>query len=153
MSTPLKSIREFCIRCSNGELAEVRNCGGYEMYGQGDENNVCFFYPFRMGRGRPSVRTIRRHCLECMGGSREYVRECEDREHSGQGPAKSHFPRPSRHEAPFLLPLTIFLPGTEPHPKTQGLCSLIRFSMAFKNGFSNDHGPRKSLVRKDFGVN
>lgn len=48
------------------------------MIGQGDENGICFFHPYRLGRGRPSVKTIRRSCLECMGENREFVRECWD---------------------------------------------------------------------------
>jgi len=33
-------------------------------------------YPYRLGKGRLSVKVIRKHCLECMGGSRKEVRNC-----------------------------------------------------------------------------
>src|SRR5210317_505254 len=75
--TPLKAIRSFCVECA-GSTHEVRHCGGEKCLGdQGDENNVCYFYPYRLGRGRPSVKTNRKQCLECMGGRRDFVRECE----------------------------------------------------------------------------
>ncbi|MFO8089944.1 MAG: hypothetical protein R6U13_08925 [Desulfatiglandaceae bacterium] len=78
--TPGTAIRRHCVECVDS-VAEVRNCGGDRMLGgQGDENGVCFFYPYRMGRGRPSVKTIRKFCLECMGGNRTLVAECKNRE-------------------------------------------------------------------------
>jgi hypothetical protein len=75
--TPLKAIRKFCIQCV-GTAGEVKKCGGDKMLGQGDPNGQCWFYPYRMGRGRPSVKTIRKHCLECTGGSRKLVAQCID---------------------------------------------------------------------------
>lgn len=73
--TPLKAIRRFCIECVSS-AADVKECGGDEMLGQGDPNGQCWFYPYRMGRGRPSVKIIRKHCLECMGGSYKLVAQC-----------------------------------------------------------------------------
>ncbi len=73
--TPLKAIRKFCIRCV-GNAASVNKCGGDKMLGQGDPKGQCWFYPYRMGRGRPSVKIIRKNCLECMGGSRKLVADC-----------------------------------------------------------------------------
>jgi hypothetical protein len=73
--TPLKAIRKFCIQCV-GSASEVKNCGGDKMLGQGDSARRCWFYDYRMGRGRPSVKIIRKHCLECMGGSRKLVAQC-----------------------------------------------------------------------------
>ncbi len=75
--TPLKSVRQFCLRCTSGDKSEVRKCAG-RLLGQGDKNGMCFFHPYRLGRGRPSVKTIRRSCLECCGGSTKLVRECRD---------------------------------------------------------------------------
>ena len=75
--TPLKAIRKICVECV-GSFQEVIDCGGDKCLGdQGDENNVCFFYPYRMGKGRPSVKLIRKFCLECMGGSKSLVSKCE----------------------------------------------------------------------------
>jgi hypothetical protein len=73
--TPLKTIRKFCIQCVDS-ASEVRKCGGDKMLGQGDLNLRCWFYDYRMGRGRPSVKIIRKHCLECMGGSYKLVAQC-----------------------------------------------------------------------------
>ena len=73
--SPLKAIRKFCVQCV-GSADQIKNCGGHKMYGQGYPNGQCWFYPYRMGRGRPSVKTIRKHCLECMGGSYKLVRNC-----------------------------------------------------------------------------
>jgi hypothetical protein len=73
--SPLKAIRKFCVQCA-GAAGEVKTCGGDKMLGQGDPKGQCWFYPYRIGRGRPSVKTIRKHCLECMGGSRKLVAQC-----------------------------------------------------------------------------
>jgi len=48
------------------------------MFGQGNKENVCYFFPFRQGNGRPSVKIIRKFCLECMGGSYKLVESCRD---------------------------------------------------------------------------
>ncbi len=74
--TPRKAIRRICIKCVGG-FPDVRNCGGDKcLGGQGDEKGICYFFPFRLGKGRPSVKTIRKFCLECMGGSSKLVAGC-----------------------------------------------------------------------------
>jgi hypothetical protein len=75
--TPLGAIRKVCVACV-GSVHEVKDCGGDNCLGaQGDENGVCYFFSFRLGRGRPSVKLIRKFCLECMGGSIWLVTDCE----------------------------------------------------------------------------
>jgi hypothetical protein len=75
-----QAIRTWCIGCV-GSAAQVRACGGdHILNGGSDERGRCLFYPFRMGRGRPSVKLIRRHCLWCQGGQAPLVRECHERE-------------------------------------------------------------------------
>lgn len=81
--TPLKAIREFCVQCVGGdaERLEVKTCGGDRCLtpGQGcDAEGVCLLYKYRMGRGRPSVKTIRKYCLYCQGNNSEHVRECSE---------------------------------------------------------------------------
>jgi hypothetical protein len=73
--TPKQAVRQKCVECVQSPY-EVENCGGDRMIGQGDEKNVCYFFPYRMGKGRPSVKTIRKFCVECMGGSRHLVTNC-----------------------------------------------------------------------------
>lgn len=74
--TPGKAIRSVCVACV-GSAHEVRDCRGNDcLNGQGDEGGVCYFYQYRMGRGRASVKLIRKFCLECMNGSKRLVREC-----------------------------------------------------------------------------
>ncbi len=76
--TPRKAIRRICIKCVGG-FRDVRDCGGDKcLGGQGDENGVCYFWPYRMGRGRPSVKLIRKFCLECMDAGYQLVEECEN---------------------------------------------------------------------------
>lgn len=76
MSTPGESIRKFCVECVQS-VYEVKNCGGDKCLNGGcDEKGICYFYKYRMGKGRPSVRLIRKMCLWCMGDSQEFVREC-----------------------------------------------------------------------------
>jgi len=75
--TPLEAIRKICVACA-GSPYEVKDCGGNNCLGdQGDEKGVCYFFPFRFGKGRPSVKTIRKFCLECVGGSSRLVAECQ----------------------------------------------------------------------------
>ncbi len=77
--TPLQAIRSYCVNCVGGRdhLFEVRSCGGNKIKNGGsNEKDVCFFYKFRMCKGRPSVRLIRKMCLHCMCGSRIQIEEC-----------------------------------------------------------------------------
>jgi hypothetical protein len=74
--TPLRSIRAFCVECV-GSSHLAADCGGDKMIGSlCGKNETCYFFPFRMGAGRPSVKTIRQFCLQCMGGQPSLVREC-----------------------------------------------------------------------------
>ncbi len=68
--TPRRAIRKNCIDCIGG-ATEVRDCQGDKLF-----DRPCLFYPYRMGRGRPSVRLIRKNCLWCRGGSAPLVRNC-----------------------------------------------------------------------------
>lgn len=39
----------------------------------------CPLWPYRMGKGRPSVKLIRKHCiLLCANNSYQFVRECDN---------------------------------------------------------------------------
>lgn len=71
--TPGQAVRKHCLACV-GSAAEVRTCGGEKLLVTGEP---CNLFPYRMGKGRPSVKIIRRECLFCMGGSRVLVRECK----------------------------------------------------------------------------
>ena len=74
--TPLGAIRKICVACV-GSPYGVRDCGGDKCIGgQGGENGVCCLFPYRLSKGRPSVKTIRKFCLECMGGSSKLISEC-----------------------------------------------------------------------------
>lgn len=90
MSTPGKTIRGHCIECV-GSIYDVRDCAGDRLLSGG----TCPFFPFRLGRGRPSVKVIRKFCLDCMNGSAPLVRECENAECSlhpyrfGKNPART----------------------------------------------------------------
>lgn len=72
--TPGSAIRAFCVSCCGGVLGEVKTCDGD---GTDSAYYACPFHPYRLGRGRPSVKIIRKHCLQCMGESPSYVRECD----------------------------------------------------------------------------
>jgi len=68
--TPGKAIRKHCVECVDSPF-EVVNCKGDKMIrGQGDKNGTCYLFPYRLGKGRPSVKTIRKFCLECQGGDK-----------------------------------------------------------------------------------
>jgi len=75
--TPLEAIRKICVECA-GSPYDVKDCRSDAcLGGQGDKKGVCYFFPFRLGKGRPSVKTIRKFCLECMDGSSKLVAECK----------------------------------------------------------------------------
>lgn len=74
--TPGEAIRKFCVECV-GSALEVHNCGGDKCLNGGcDSKGVCWFFRFRLGKSRPSVKTIRKMCLWCMGESDQMVKEC-----------------------------------------------------------------------------
>ena len=68
--TPGKAIRKQCLDCVES-FQEVRDCQGDQLFA-----GPCVFYKYRLGKGRPSLRTIRKFCMDCMGGSFKLVREC-----------------------------------------------------------------------------
>ena len=74
--TPSRAVRIFCGQCVGG-YQHVKDCGGDKMLGgQGDKKGVCYFWPYRLGAGRVSVKAIRRFCMECMGNSSRSVEDC-----------------------------------------------------------------------------
>lgn len=68
--TPMKAIRQACLDCAGGPSG-VRECQGNKL-----SDGPCPFYPFRLGKGRPSLKLIRKPCLYCMGESPKLVRDC-----------------------------------------------------------------------------
>ena len=79
MSTPVTAIRAFCNECVGGSPFEIKECGGDKCSNGGcDKNGVCWFFKYRMGTGRPSVKLIRKYCLFCQGEQPDWVRECHE---------------------------------------------------------------------------
>lgn len=74
--TPGEAIKRYCVRCCGGQGKAVESCDG-DSSARKRGFRACPFHPFRIGKGRPSVKTIRAFCLECQGQSRSYVRECK----------------------------------------------------------------------------
>lgn len=73
--TPGQAIHKFCVQCVCSSF-EVTKCGGNNMLGgQGDKSGVCYFFLYRLGKGRPSVKIIRKFCLECQGGDKTKKRQ------------------------------------------------------------------------------
>ena len=73
--TPLKAIRAFCKTCV--EPKEIKDCGDELILNGTLKGKPCPFYPYRLGKGKPSVKVIRKHCLYCMNNSATFVRECQ----------------------------------------------------------------------------
>ena len=71
--TPKETIRAYCVYCNGGIFKEIEACDGN---GKNPAFHACPFHPFRMGKGRPSVKIIRKFCLQCMGDSPKLVSEC-----------------------------------------------------------------------------
>lgn len=72
--SPKEAINEQCLACVGGHKKEVASCNGD---GSIPGFHSCSFHPFRLGKGRPSIKIMRRFCLQCMGGSLVFVRDCE----------------------------------------------------------------------------
>lgn len=74
--TPLEAIHRFCVVCVGSPFG-IRDCGGDKCLNGGcDKNGFCWFYPYRIGNGRPSVKLIRRYCVYCQGDRTDFVKEC-----------------------------------------------------------------------------
>lgn len=77
MATPGEATHKFCTDCVGGSAYDIRNCGGDKCRDGGcDKHGVCWFYPYRLGEGRPKLKLIRMTCLWCMGDSSDFVRDC-----------------------------------------------------------------------------
>jgi hypothetical protein len=74
IKSPRETIRAHCVACSGGCKKEVATCDGD---GKAPGFKACDFHPFRLGRGRPSMKIMRKFCLQCMGGSYIFVKECK----------------------------------------------------------------------------
>ena len=69
-TTPLKSIRKYCLWCTNGQALEVKLCPSTD----------CVLFPLRFGRGKKgilSLGSIKKRCRECGEGTTQAVRKCE----------------------------------------------------------------------------
>jgi hypothetical protein len=71
--SPSKTIRAQCLVCTGGSVKEVASCNGD---GKIPGFMSCPFHPFRLGKGRPSVKIMRKYCLQCKCGSYIFVKEC-----------------------------------------------------------------------------
>lgn len=70
--TPGRAVRLHCVECV-GSVYDVKDCGGHHVLSTG---KPCDFFPYRMGKGRVSVKVIRKFCLDCMGNSFDMVKNC-----------------------------------------------------------------------------
>ena len=68
--TPSRAIHIKCTDCAGNTFA-VKDCQGDKLC-----DGPCKCFPYRMGKGRSSVKLIPKYCLWCMGGSAKLVRDC-----------------------------------------------------------------------------
>lgn len=73
--TPKQVVRAYCLHCVGGSAQDVKACDATDP-----KYHVCPFHPFRLGKGRPSVKVIRKFCLQCMGDYADFVRDCETKD-------------------------------------------------------------------------
>jgi len=71
--SPKGAIRAQCLACVGGHKKEIASCNGD---GSIPGFHICPFHPYRLGKGRLSIKLIRKFCLQCMGGSKIFVKEC-----------------------------------------------------------------------------
>jgi len=71
-ATPMRCMRAFCLDCTGGSKADVRDCSYTD----------CPLFPYRMGKRPPRgtaarpLKTIRKQCIECMNGQVSLIRDC-----------------------------------------------------------------------------
>ena len=105
--TPQLAIRRHCVNCQ-GSSYEVLACGGDRLLNKDDGlNGTCLFFPYRLGKGRPSVKLIRKFCINCMGGNKTLVKECPSTDcevwiyRMGTNPARAGMGDITRLKGPF----------------------------------------------------
>ena len=89
--TPGKAIRKFCLSCA-GTSEIVKDCQGDRLL----NGPPCPLFKYRMGKGRPSVKSIRAHCVHCCNKSNDIIRECPDTEctlHKFRMGRNPHYPQ------------------------------------------------------------
>ena len=70
-TTPLKSIRKFCLWCCNGKSQEVKLCPA----------KCCPLHSRRLGKGGGRIlKIIRAKCIDCTGGVKMEIRDCQVKE-------------------------------------------------------------------------
>ena len=95
--TPKKAIRKKCVECA-GSTHETKNCRGNKLL----DGTKCYFFDFRDGVGRPTVKTVRKFCLHCMGDNSELVKNCPTKNcilhqyRFGKNPARTLSPERKR---------------------------------------------------------
>lgn len=66
--TPIRAVRRRCLDCSAYVRNEVRDC----------DHTDCILLPYRMGKGRVSLKEIKAYCKWCQGGDIKGVKSCPD---------------------------------------------------------------------------
>jgi hypothetical protein len=94
--TPGTAIRQYCKMCCED------NEGVYSCKGDTLVTGPCQFYKYRLGKGRPSVKTIRKHCLVCMGNSSNLIKECHTKDCPVYGYREGHNPKCSGRSFVYL---------------------------------------------------
>jgi len=70
--TPKKAVVAFCQECICSVLGrDIKECKGDTLH-----TGSCPFFKYRLGRGRPSVKTIRQQCKACMNGNLQLINDC-----------------------------------------------------------------------------
>lgn len=69
--TPKQAVLTFCRQCIPN-FEERKDCEGNRLL----DGKECPLYPYRMGKGRPSIQKIRKHCLLCMNGQSKLIIDC-----------------------------------------------------------------------------
>jgi hypothetical protein len=72
--TPKEALRAYCLHCVGDVYKEIESCDADKEY------HICPFHPFRLGKGRPSVKIFRKFCLQCMGNHKSMVADCETKD-------------------------------------------------------------------------
>jgi len=95
--TPKEALRKYCVQCTGGKYNEIESCDANK-----EGWHICVFHPYRLGKGRPSVKLFRKVCLQCMGGHTSFVSECGIFDcpafpyRMGKNPARKGVGNPSR---------------------------------------------------------
>jgi hypothetical protein len=98
---PGLAVRRLCLECMGGSSPTVQGC----------PSEHCILHPYRLGRGRVTLRLMRSYCLHCHGWPIKDAKLNSDYKDGGQAWARDQARNCTGYDCPFWP----YRPGTRPY--------------------------------------